>query len=99
MLWSILDFIFVLRRYILEESPQDPLHLDNCLSVVSRIADEIEILSRNGMLLLMQDSASGMTSSLVVFLRKASDTVRSHICVTISTPRPHVVPMLRMAAW
>ncbi|RSH84056.1 hypothetical protein EHS25_005301 [Saitozyma podzolica] len=75
MLWSILDFIFVLRRYILEESPQDPLHLDNCLSVVSRIADEIEILSRNGMLLLMQDSASGMTSSLVVFLRKASGTV------------------------
>jgi hypothetical protein len=60
--------------------------------VVSRIADEIEILSRNGMLLLMQDSASGMTSSLVVFLRKASGTVQHQIYIPILHPwlQPHI---------
>lgn len=72
LLWSILDFIFVMKRFHMEMKPSDPLRLDTCLHLVSRIADEIDILANNGMLVIMQDSASCMTSSLVVFMRKVS---------------------------
>jgi hypothetical protein len=72
LLWSILDLIFIMKRFRLDMVPTDPLRLDSCLHVVSRIADEIDILANNGMLVIMQDSASCMTSSLAVFMQKVS---------------------------
>jgi hypothetical protein len=62
--------MFIMKRFRLDMVPTDPLRLDSCLHVVSRIADEIDILAHNGMLVIMQDSASTMTSSLAVFMRK-----------------------------
>lgn len=70
VLWSILDFVFVMKRYRLEISPHDLLRVDACLEIASRIADEIDILADNGMLIIMQDSASCMTANLVDFGRK-----------------------------
>lgn len=73
LLWSILDFVLVMKRYRYEmaRGPRDPLRLDQCLHVVSRITAEIEALSANGLLIIMQDSASCMTSSLIVFIRNS----------------------------
>lgn len=70
LLWSILDFMFIMKRYRADMVRQDPLRLDSCLEIVSRIADEVDILAANGMLVIMQDSASCMTSSMVAFARK-----------------------------
>lgn len=64
--------MFIMKRYRHEMVRQDPLRLDSCLEVMSRIADEVDILATNGMLVIMQDSASCMTSSMVVFARKVS---------------------------
>ena len=61
-----------MRRYRLEIAIHDPLRLDACLSTASQIAEEIAVLAGNGELEIMQDTASCMTSSLAVFLRKAS---------------------------
>ena len=69
-MWSFLDFILILKRNNLEIAPDDPMRLDACLGVVSRIVDAIEILAENGELEIMQDTASCMTSSTGVFLRK-----------------------------
>lgn len=75
LLWSILDFVLVMKRYRYEMArgprERDPLRLDQCLHVVSRITAEIEALSANGLLIIMQDSASCMTSSLIVFIRNS----------------------------
>lgn len=89
LLWSILDFILVMKRYRYEmgssslptassgsgvngvRAARDPVKLDQCLHVVSRITAEIETLSSNGLLIIMQDSASCMTSSLIVFIRNS----------------------------
>lgn len=70
MLWSILDFMFIMQRYRVEIAVFDHLRLDSCLAVASRIAGEIDLLADNGELEIMQDTASCMTSSMVVFLRK-----------------------------
>jgi hypothetical protein len=70
LLWSILDFMFVMKRYQQDLVRSDPLRLDSCLELVSRIADEIDILAHNGMLVIMQDSASCMTSGLAEFAGK-----------------------------
>lgn len=70
LLWSILDFVFVMKRYRMEVSPNDSMRVDACLEVVSRIADEIDTVAQNGMLIIMQDSASCMTANLVDFARK-----------------------------
>lgn len=70
--WSILDFVLVMQRYRYEmgrERERDPVRLDQCLCVVGRIVREIEALAANGLLIVMQDSASCMTSSLIVFVR------------------------------
>ncbi|GMK58677.1 hypothetical protein CspeluHIS016_0601190 [Cutaneotrichosporon spelunceum] len=67
LLWSILDFMFVMKRYQQDLVRSDPLRLDSCLELVARIADEIDILAANGMLVIMQDSASCMTSGLAGF--------------------------------
>ncbi|BEI99236.1 hypothetical protein CcaverHIS631_0402790 [Cutaneotrichosporon cavernicola] len=70
LLWSILDFMFVMKRYQQDLVRSDPLRLDSCLELVARIADEIDILAGNGMLIIMQDSASCMTSGLAEFAGK-----------------------------
>jgi hypothetical protein len=71
--------MFIMKRYLYETPSNpilviipDPLQLDACLAIASKIADEIHILAGNGELEIMQDTASCMTSSLVVFLRKVS---------------------------
>lgn len=61
-----------MRRYLLEKASTDTLRLDACLGVAGRIAEEIDVLARNGELEFMQDTASCMASSLVVFLNKVS---------------------------
>ncbi|ORY22181.1 hypothetical protein BCR39DRAFT_552054 [Naematelia encephala] len=68
--WSILDFIFIMRRYRLEVDMDDPLRLDACLAVASQIAGELDVLAGNGELEIMQDTASCMTAALVNLLRK-----------------------------
>lgn len=70
LLWSILDFIFVMKRSRFEMSPDDPMRIDACLGVAARIADEIDNVAHNGALVIMQDSASCMTANLVDFARK-----------------------------
>lgn len=72
LLWSILDFMFIMKRYRHDMMRQDSLRLDSCLEIVSRIADEVDTLAANGMLVIMQDSASCMTSSMVAYCRKVS---------------------------
>lgn len=68
--WSILDFLFILQRYLLELRPHDMMRREICLNTCDRILAQIEILAEKGDLNVMQDTASCMTSSLVVFLRK-----------------------------
>ena len=66
----MLDFMFTLKRQHYELGPHLPMRLDACLSVASQIVDEIEILGKNGVLGVMQDTASCMTSSLGIFFHK-----------------------------
>lgn len=74
-MWSFLDFILILKRNHLDLTPHDPMRLDACLAVASRIVDEIEILAENGELEILQDTASCTTSSTGVFLRKVRRTL------------------------
>ncbi|KAL1407903.1 hypothetical protein Q8F55_007339 [Vanrija albida] len=70
ILWSVLDFKFMLKRYRYERAPHDLLRLDEGLQVSSSIIDVIDQLANNGMLEIMQDSAIVKSSALVVFCRK-----------------------------
>ena len=68
--WSILDFMLIVRRHRLELAPEDSLRRHACLEVACRIVDNIERLAETGALAYLQDTASTMTSSLGVLLRK-----------------------------
>lgn len=66
----MLDFMFTLKRQHYELKPDLPMRLDACLSVASQIVDEIDSLGKLGVLGVMQDTASCMTSSLGIFFHK-----------------------------
>jgi len=66
----LLDFILIVKRHHLELAPHDILRRDACLGVASQIVDNIEVLAETGELAFLQDTASCMTSSLGVLLRK-----------------------------
>lgn len=68
--WCMLDFMFTLKRQHYELNPTLPTRLDACLSVASQIVDEIDSLGKLGVLGIMQDTASCMTSSLGIFFHK-----------------------------
>lgn len=87
--WSILDFLFILQRYLLELQPDDLGRREICLNTCDRIVAQIEILAEKGDLNVMQDTASCMTSSLVVFLRKVS-----LLCCRLVPAEDQILPSL-----
>lgn len=98
LLWSILDFMFIMKRFHLDMAPHDQLRLDSCLHIVARVADEVDILASNGMLVIMQDSASCMTSSLVVFMRKVGATVGDSLTNPRSCSASRTAPKSRTSS-
>lgn len=70
--WCILDFIFSLKRQHYEMSSGAVMRMEACLASASQIVDRLEILSRQGVLAILQDTVSCMTSALGIFLHKVS---------------------------
>lgn len=78
--WTVLHCRFIVKRQQIEmasegeehATKQVPYLLDQCLNVICEIVDLVEEVARRGLLVVMQDTGSCMTSTMVVFLKKVS---------------------------
>jgi hypothetical protein len=85
-----------MRRYRYEMIAHDPLRLNSCLVIAGEISEEIQLLARNGELEIMQDTASCMTSALVVFFQKVRDSVcvgLADLVLSLTPPVPFILSL------